>query len=113
MENSVTYENKYTLAPSGEAGVLNVLKNGVPALCRLIQPVPVPVKVATAEKQYYLQFTPCNTTCPNCNIRREVIKTNDESVMEQIDFLTITCGAGYKTQVFFEEPKNDTPIFKL
>lgn len=109
MENSTTYENKYTLSPSGEAGVLNVLKNGVPALCRLIQPVPVPVKVATAEKQYFLQFTPCNTTCPNCNISRGKVTADSP----EIDILTITCGAGYKTQVFFEEPKNETPIFKL
>ncbi len=102
------YENKYTLVPAQEPGVLDLYKNGKQALCRLVPPIPVATKIATNEKSYSMQFMPCNTTCPNCNLEQATDKEGNKS-----DVIKITCGAGYMARVFFQEAAAETPVLKL
>lgn len=102
------FKNEYSLQPA-EQGVLNLMKNGKPCMCRLTQPIPVQANIATKDKSFALQFTPCNTTCPNMNIRPLKSESGEE-----VPHVIITCGAGVKYPVSFaeEKPASELQIVK-
>lgn len=103
------FKNAYSLVPSQERGVLDLKKNGLTCLCRFTQPIPVQAKIATNEKGFALQFTPCNTTCPNLNVTG--VK-NEQG--ESVPHITITCGSGVRYPVTFEEPAiEEATILKI